>query len=90
LSSTSGKSSSPISEEAIGNLWPVFTEAVLSRLDTGAREYGDESFGRDPVELAGEIEQELMDVTGWSFVLFCRMKRLEKKIAALEATVTAA
>jgi len=46
------------------------------RLEAGARNYGEVSFRRDPAELAGEIEQELLDVCGWAFVLWCRLRRL--------------
>ena len=49
---------------------------LRERLEAGARSYGDASFGREPAELAGEIEQELLDVCGWAFVLWCRLRRL--------------
>lgn len=51
--------------------WPIFTEEVFSRLLIGARTYGDKSFSRDPAELCGEMLQELDDVMGWGFVLWC-------------------
>jgi len=31
---------------------------------------------RDPADLLSEIEEELLDVCGWSFVLWCRLHRL--------------
>ncbi|MCL6545835.1 MAG: hypothetical protein K6T61_11455 [Bryobacteraceae bacterium] len=49
---------------------------LRERLEAGARSYGDASFGREPAELAGEIEHELLDVCGWAFVLWCRLRRL--------------
>jgi hypothetical protein len=50
---------------------------LRERLEAGARSYGDASFRREPVELAVEIEQELLDVCGWAFVLWCRLRRLQ-------------
>jgi len=55
-----------------------FTLAIEKRLDAGAREYGDKSFGRDPAALLSEIEQELMDVCGWSYVLHRRVVTLRE------------
>jgi len=49
---------------------------LRERLEAGAQSYGDASFRREPAELAGEIEQELLDVCGWVFVLWCRLRRL--------------
>jgi len=49
---------------------------LRERLEAGARNYGEVSFRREPAELAGEIEQELLDVCGWAFVLWCRLRRL--------------
>lgn len=34
------------SEQAIRDDWPQFVEAIHSRLEVGAREYGDKSFDR--------------------------------------------
>ncbi len=75
---------SAVSEKALKELWPVFTEEVLSRLHVGAREYGDESFHRNPGELCEEVLQELDDVMGWGFVLWCRVKRLQERLKSLE------
>jgi len=49
---------------------------LRERLEAGARSYGAASFGREPAELAREIEQELLDVCGWAFLLWCRLRRL--------------
>jgi hypothetical protein len=49
---------------------------LRERLEAGARSHGDASFRREPAEVAGEIEQELLDVCGWAFVLWCRLRRL--------------
>ena len=61
--------------------WPDFTGAVRARLEKGQAEYGDASFQRPPGELVGEIAEELADVCGWAFVLWCRIRGLEKEVS---------
>ena len=68
--------STVVGRKALKKDWPVFTGAVHSRLCAGAKEYGDGSFGKDPADLIGEIEQELFDVMGWTFVLWKRVRSL--------------
>lgn len=68
------------SEQAIESEWPQFVDLVHSRLRVGAVEYGDTSFNRDPVELLDEIDQELADVAGWSFILRCQLKEIRRKL----------
>jgi hypothetical protein len=58
-----------------------FTTRVLARLDKGRQAYGDRSFDRAPGELLAEIREELEDVCGWSFVLWCRLADLEQALA---------
>jgi hypothetical protein len=57
--------------------------ALKTRLRAGHREYGDSSFGRRGVDLASELEEEALDIVGWGFVLWCRMKRLNKRLGEL-------
>ena len=61
--------------------WPEFAGTVRARLEKGQAEYGDTSFRRPPEELVGEIEEELADVCGWAFVLWCRVRGLEKEVS---------
>ncbi len=70
--------------EAMLKEFGVFVEAVETRLDKGAREYGERSFERPPGELVGEVMQELEDVVGWSFILWCRLRALEMPVGARE------
>lgn len=57
-----------------------FAAMVAERLEQGRRAYGDQSFTRPPSELASEIEEELADVCGWAFVLWCRLRRLRERL----------
>jgi hypothetical protein len=53
-----------------------FIGRVHGRLEAGAEQYGEASFRRPVGELAGEIEEELLDVCGWAFILWTRVRRL--------------
>ncbi|MGC8758595.1 MAG: hypothetical protein ACP5VC_01445 [Bryobacteraceae bacterium] len=59
-------------EQELEQFWLRLRE----RLEAGARTYGEASFRRDAAELAGEVQEELLDVCGWAFVLWCRLRRL--------------
>lgn len=63
--------------------FPAFVAELRGRLEAGARAYGDRSFDRAPAELLGELEQEALDLAGWGFVLFERIRRAR---AAAEGT----
>jgi hypothetical protein len=56
--------------------FPTFAAAVAKRLEQGAALYADRSFTVPPDVLAGEVEQELLDVCAWSFILWCRVRAL--------------
>jgi hypothetical protein len=86
LSTRSTKSAAtPVSDAAIQDLWPEFAATVRGRLQVGAQAYGDTSFDLPADRLAEEIEQELDDVMGWGFILWCRMRRLRAMMARLES-----
>jgi hypothetical protein len=73
------------SARAIGELWPEFVNVIRGRLEVGAQIYGDTSFDLPAGKLAMEVEQELLDVCGWSFVMWCRLQALKQKLNRLEA-----
>lgn len=70
----------PISRDAICRKWPMYEAQVRYRLLAGAQQYGDNSFTRPPSELLKEIAEELMDVTGWAFILWCRVQEMQEKL----------
>ena len=80
----SATTSTPISDREIEQSWPEYVRQVESRLDMGRRNYGDASFSADPATLLTEIQAELEDVAGWSFVLWCRLQRLKKALRAAQ------
>ena len=71
----------PISSDAIERLYPKFSAEVVGRLKAGAKDYGDRSFTETPEKLLHEMQQEAMDITGWGFILWCRLEAL---VEALE------
>jgi hypothetical protein len=54
---------------------------IADRLDKGAVEYGDKSYGLPFAELRHEIDQEFQDIVGWLFIV--RAKTMER-IDAIE------
>lgn len=60
-----------------------FIEAAAHRLEKGQISYGDRSFSREPLELLTEIEEEVLDVCTWSWILYCRLDTIR---AALTET----
>jgi hypothetical protein len=58
--------------------WREFLNRVEARMAAGAREYGEASFARDPEDLCDEIRQEIEDVCGWAFILWCRVRDIER------------
>jgi hypothetical protein len=72
----------PISDAAIKNDFPVWIENQYSRLKGGRDNYGDESFRKDPISSILEVMGELEDVSGWSFLLWCRCRRLIENMEA--------
>ena len=64
--------------------FPLFSSLVCARLDAGKLEYGDRSFSQPSGELLDEIEEELLDVIGWAYPLWCRLRKLRAAIDRIE------
>jgi hypothetical protein len=77
-------SDTPKSDEALKQ-WPAYTDEVFSRLENGKRAYGDSSFERPLESLITEIQQELMDVSGWAFIQWHRLESMKEKARVVEA-----
>jgi hypothetical protein len=60
--------------------WLEFVSLVEQRLEQGAVEYGDETLRRPALEVLDEVEEELLDVMGWSFFAWLRIRRLKEKV----------
>ena len=77
------ESITPKSDAALAQ-WPEFADEIYARLNMGRRTYGDDSFDRPLERLVIEIQQELMDVCGWSFIMWRRLEEMKARIASLE------
>lgn len=54
---------------------------LRKRWKAGAREYGDRSFFRSPLETVDQVLDEVADIAGWAFVLWVQLKlRLENAV----------
>jgi len=65
----------PISTEAINHYFPKYASDLVGRLFNGAEAYGDNSFTKSTQSLLHEVQQELLDVSGWAFIAWCRINR---------------
>jgi hypothetical protein len=57
-----------------------FLEGVHARLQKGAIEYGNESFGRSTTGLVQEVLAEQLDTAGWLFVLWVQARNRQKRV----------
>jgi hypothetical protein len=64
-----------------------FAVILEKRLEAGFRAYGDGSFSRRTDGLLEEIQQELLDTCGWSYILWSKVEALRKRLSV--KTVTA-
>src|SRR5262249_27119711 len=67
----------------------AFVRRLRAHLEAGERSHADRSRQRPPDDLLGEVEDELLDVCGWTVILFVRMRRLRAALPDL-ATAPAA
>jgi hypothetical protein len=61
-------------------LWEDFISKAKSRLEEGAVEYNDESFSLPQSDLIREIEEEILDVVTWSFILAVKVANVGERI----------
>lgn len=57
-----------------------YVAKIRQRLVSGKENYGDKSFTQPLVSLIDEIQAELEDVAGWSFIQWTRLERGRKKL----------
>lgn len=63
---------------------PQFIQTVVARLNKGRGAYGDRSFSKRPDDLVSEIQEELVDVCAWSFILWQRLENVSRRLEASE------
>lgn len=80
-------SNHPISDIRLAFDFPEFIHLLGRKLRSGADEYGDNSFSRSGPELLKEIKAEVVDICGWSFILFCRLRDLEQELKRVDDNI---
>lgn len=60
-----------------------FVEKLNAKMKQGFKDYGDKSFSRPPIELVEEIEEELLDICGWSMIMWCKLEDIKVKTKEL-------
>lgn len=63
-----------------------FLSDLAAKLDRGAKEYGEVSFSRDPLELIEELKAECLDLAGWGYILWHRLEKMKETIMKLKIT----
>jgi hypothetical protein len=76
-------SSTPIAPTPVATETEFFA-ALRARLKLGQVTYGDKSFEREPSELLGELELEALDLAGWGYVLWRRVRLLRAAVGEAE------
>ena len=65
----------------------VFLNKLYARQIAGGKEYHDQSW-KNPADMTvGELCEELLDISGWAFQCYRRMKVLQQKLAELEESI---
>jgi hypothetical protein len=57
-----------------------FVRLLDDKMKKGYKQYGDKSFERSPGYLVGELQQEVIDISGWGMILFARLEELKNKL----------
>lgn len=65
-----------------------FLQRLEIKVERGAQEYGDASFNLPADRISEELEQELLDIAGWGFILWVRMQRLKDRLRGIEVNLT--
>lgn len=61
-----------------------YAKAVHERLEAGRETYGDRSFSFPPTKLIAELQLESLDLGGWGYVLYERLRAASEAAAVLE------
>lgn len=62
--------------------WEGYSEAVKRKLISGQKDYGDSAGTRNIFELISEVQDELVDIAGWSSWLWWRVEKMKVKLKA--------
>ena len=63
--------------------FPEFAEQVRAKLARGQVIFEDRNFSKNPVDLMHEVQEELVDVMGWSFLVWSRLQAMREALELL-------
>lgn len=66
-----------------------FFRKINARLTEGQKLYGETGFAGPALDTVAEIEEELLDIAGWGYILWVKLGRLRSALADLEAPLLA-
>ena len=69
-----------MTKEELNPYFIKFLQQVEAKMDRGRTEYGDKSFYKPDGILLGDIQEELIDVCGWSIILWTKIEKLKSSI----------
>lgn len=60
--------------------FPQFAELVRAKLARGQVVFEDRNFSKNAVDLMHEVQEELVDVMGWSFLVWSRLQAMSEAL----------
>jgi hypothetical protein len=57
---------------------------MRGRLALGEARYGNTTFAKSPLEIAAEIEPEIVDAANYCFILWSRIKHLRARLLEIQ------
>lgn len=64
-----------------------FVDELRNRLYKGAVDYGGRSFDRPSHEIAREMEEEVLDIAGWAFIVLTKLRRRMRRLMEAGSSV---
>lgn len=69
-----------MTKEQLQPYFRQFIEDLELKLERGRKEYGDSSFNKETYPLLQEIQEEIVDICGWSIILWTRLERIKESL----------
>ncbi len=65
----------------------TFEAQLRIRLRDGFETYGDVSFKTPLMASLSELEKEALDLTGWGYILWCKLQDIKEKVTDFEKAI---
>jgi hypothetical protein len=64
-----------------------FFARIRGRMEKGNDSYQDRSFSADLIKLANEVQEEVLDIAGWGFILWRRIENTKDQLTRIRSEV---